>query len=119
MDHTISHIEIPSPDIQKAIVFYTKVFGWKVEMMSGNTYAVYRIGETWVSGGFDASTKPAGENVGPGIVINVGDIPAKLEDIKNAGGKVVMEKTEIPGGHGFYARFQDTNGNYMQVYSKT
>jgi predicted enzyme related to lactoylglutathione lyase len=48
----------------------------------------------------------------------VEDIPAKLEEIKEAGGKVIQGKTEIEGGYGFYARFQDTNGNHLQIHSR-
>lgn len=117
MDHTITHIEIPAPDMDKAIKFYSDVFGWKADLMPDGTYAMFSIGDTKTGGGFDSSTKPAKEKTGPGLVINVEDIPAKLADIKKAGGKIVQEKTEIAGGYGFYARFQDTNGNHLQIYS--
>ena len=116
--HTITHIEIPAPDIDKAKDFYSKVFGWQVEVMPDKTYAMFRIGDSNSGGGFDTSTKPAAEKVGPGIVIDVEDINSKLEEIKNAGGKVIQEKTEIPGGYGFYARFQDSNGNHLQIHSR-
>lgn len=116
--NTITHIEIPAPNLKKAIDFYSKVFGWKAEIMPDKTYAMFRIGNSKSGGGFDTSTKPAKEKTGPGIVINVEDIPSKIMKIKKAGGKVVQDKTEIPGGYGFYARFQDTNGNHLQIYSE-
>ncbi|HSP86600.1 MAG TPA: VOC family protein [Ignavibacteriaceae bacterium] len=116
--HTITHIEIPSPDLQKSLDFYSKVFGWKTQVMPDNTYAMFIIGNSGTGGGFDTSTKPAQDKYGPGLVINVDDINSKLEEIKKAGGKVIQEKTEIPGGYGFYARFQDTNGNYLQIHSR-
>jgi predicted enzyme related to lactoylglutathione lyase len=117
--HTITHIEIPAPNLQKAINFYSNVFGWETEVLPDKTYAVFRIGGSQSGGGFDTSTKPAPENVGPGLVINVVDILAKLDEIKSAGGKIVQKKTEIPGGYGFYARFVDPNGNYMQIHSRS
>jgi len=117
MDHVITHIEIPAPDMKGITDFYTKVFGWQI--MYDENYSLFRIGNTNTGGGFDASAKPAADKTGPGLVINVEDIPAKLEEIKAAGGKVVMEKTEIAGGHGFYAKFTDCCGNPMQVWSKT
>ncbi|HLG03300.1 MAG TPA: VOC family protein [Bacteroidia bacterium] len=117
MEHTITHIEIPAPDLKKAAEFYSKVFGWKVDILPDNNYAMYRMTEN-SGGGFDASAKPAVEGTGPGLVINVDNIPSKLNEIKSAGGKVVMDKTEIPGGFGFFARFLDPNGNYMQLHSQ-
>jgi predicted enzyme related to lactoylglutathione lyase len=115
--HTITHIEIPAPDMEKAKKFYSEVFGWSVEVMPDGTYAIFSVGDTNTGGGFDASIKPAPEKSGPGLVINVEDIPEKLEEIIKAGGKVIQNKTEIQGGYGFYARFQDTNGNHMQIHS--
>jgi hypothetical protein len=116
--NTITHIEIPAPDLQKIMDFYSKVFKWEVEKMPDETYAMFRIGDTGTGGGFDTSIKPAGEKVGPGIVIDVENISLKLEEIEKAGGKVIRSKTEIPGGYGFYARFQDNSGNYLQIHSK-
>jgi len=115
--HTITHIEIPAPDMMKAKKFYSEVFGWNVEIMPDGNYAIFSVGDTKTGGGFDASTKPAEGKTGPGLVINVEDIPAKLEEIKKAGGKVIQGKTEIEGGYGFYACFQDTNGNHLQIHS--
>lgn len=117
MANLINHIEIPSPDINKAIEFYSKVFGWETQLMPDGKYAVFKTTEG-AGGGFDTNTTPAAEKTGPGIVINVDDINPMLEKIKAAGGKVFQEKTDIGGGYGFYARFIDPNGNHMQIYSK-
>ncbi|HEY3250948.1 MAG TPA: VOC family protein [Ignavibacteria bacterium] len=116
MDNTITHIEIPANNMKGITNFYSKVFGWQI--IFDERYSLFRIGKSNTGGGFDAALKPAAEKTGPGLVINVEDIPAKLEDIKAAGGKVVQEKTEIGGGHGFYARFTDCCGNPMQVWAK-
>jgi predicted enzyme related to lactoylglutathione lyase len=116
MSHTITHIEIPSPDMKKSIDFYSGVFGWETEVMPDGKYAMFKTGEK-SGGGFDSATKPAAQGVGPGLVINVEDIDATLEKIKNAGGKVVQEKTVIEGGWGSYARFTDLNENHLQIHS--
>jgi len=62
--------------------------------------------------------KPALENCGSQIVIDVEDIEQTLENIKASGGSITKVKTEIDGGHGFYACFRDPNGNYLQVHSR-
>lgn len=69
--HTIIHIENPAPDLQKAMDFYSRVFGWEAEITPGIAYALFRIGDIRTGGGFDASLKPANEKTGPGLIINV------------------------------------------------
>lgn len=118
-NNTITHIEIPAPDLMKAISFYSKVFNWHIEIIAEYSYAYFRIGETNTGGAFDASLKPAEETVGLQIVVDVGDIEQTLDDIKKAGGTITKTKTEIAGGHGYYASFQDPNGNHLQIHSRT
>ncbi len=62
--------------------------------------------------------KPAEEKYGSQITIDVNDIQQTLNDIKTAGGSITKSKTEIDGGHGFYACFQDSNGNHLQIHSR-
>lgn len=113
MKSPFCHIEIPAPSIQKAEQFYTSVFGWEVQIF-GNEYALFKDG--LVGGGFDASTKVS--EGGIGLYISVENIPAKLSEIENAGGIIIKSKTEIEGGHGFYASFKDPNGNILSIWSK-
>ena len=108
------HIEIPAPDMKKASDFYSKVFGWEVEIFPDNSYGFFKDG--LIGGGFDPTEPP--QTSGINLVIEVDDIPAKLEEIVAAGGKVTKEKTEIGGGYGFYASFLDTNGNRLSIWCK-
>jgi uncharacterized protein len=116
--HTITHIEIPAPDFTAAVEFYTNVFNWEVELITVDHYAFFRIGNTGSGGGLDASLMPAPERTGPQLVIDTNDIEAMLSKIESNGGIIIQEKTEIPGGHGFYAVFNDPNGNYLQLHSR-
>lgn len=115
--HTITHIEIPAPDLQKAIHFYSTIFKWNIQVVRDGFYAFFMIGDTHSGGGFDASLKPAPEKSGVQIVIDVNDIPETLQKIKELGGSVTQQKTEIGSGHGYYASFMDPNGNYLQLHS--
>ena len=117
-NNTITHIEIPAPNLEKAISFYSELFNWKIEIMVENSYAYFIIGDTNSGGGLDASLKPAQENCGPQIVVDVENIEETLNKIQVLGGIVTKPKTEIDGGHGFYACFKDPNGNYLQVHSR-
>jgi uncharacterized protein len=116
--HTITHIEIPAPDLEKAISFYSALFNWQIEMQPQGDYAFFRIAGTESGGGLDASLQPSAEKYGVQITIDVEDINEKLAEIKRLGGRIVLEKTAIPGGHGFYACFGDPNGNYLQLHSR-
>lgn len=116
--HTISHIEIPAPDFNKAIEFYKNVFGWGIELVTVDHYAFFTIGNTGKGGSFDSSLMPAAEKTGPQLVIDVENIDCKLKDIEKNGGNIITSKTEIPGGHGYYAVFLDPNRNYMQLHSR-
>lgn len=116
-DNTITHIEIPAPDLQKAIDFYSKVFNWEIQIVQPGVYAFFRIGKTNSGGGFDTSLKPAAERYGPQITVDVENIEAALQKIAENGGVITLPKTEIGEGHGFYACFRDTNGNYLQVHA--
>ena len=42
---------------------------------------------------------------------------ASFEKIVNNKGKIVQEKTEIGGGYGFYAIFEDSFGNILGLWS--
>jgi uncharacterized protein len=116
MEHTITHIEIPAPDLDKAAEFYSKVFRWEIKPVEKG-YSFFMISAN-SGGGLDASLKPAEKNCGPQIVIDTDDITGKLKEIEEAGGKIIMGKTEIAGGHGFHAVFCDPNGNYLQLHSR-
>lgn len=112
----IVHIEIPAPDLDKASEFYTKVFGWKVQMMPEMNYALWSPGDEGVGGGF-SKNYPINTD---GILIHIGveDIEAKLAEIEDAGGKTVTSKTKISDEYGFYAEFTDISGNKMGLWSE-
>lgn len=116
--HTITHVEIPAPDLNKAIEFYSKIFGWGIELVTADHYAFFTIGNTGSGGALDASLMPAPEQTGPQLTIDVENIDLTLEKIKAMGGSIALDKTEIPGGHGFYAVFTDPNHNFLQLHSR-
>jgi len=113
----IVHIEIPAPDLEKAKEFYSKVFGWKVDMEPEMDYAVWSPpDEDAVGGGFSKSAKPSTE--GALLHIGVDDIGAKLREIEAAGGKTVTPKTKISDEWGYYAEFLDVFGNKLGLWSE-
>lgn len=113
----IVHIEIPAPDLDKAAEFYSKVFGWKVEMEPEMDYATWSPpDEDAIGGGFSRQAKPSTD--GALLHIGVEDIEAKLSEIEAAGGKTVTTKTKISDEYGYYAEFTDVFGNKLALWSK-
>lgn len=109
----IVHLEIPAPNMKKALKFYSAVFGWEVENAPKQPYCMFKDGA--VGGGFDGEAKPSKK--GNVLVMFAPDINAKLKEIAKAGGKVLKKRTKIEGGHGYYAYFRDPNGNKLGLWS--
>jgi len=116
MGNKIVHIEFPAGDPAGAGEFYKQHFGWELTPM-GEGYTLFDPGDGGVGGGF---SKPEGPS--PNWVvcyIQVDDIEVKLAELVAAGGEQLLAKTEIGGGHGFYALFKDPQGNIAGLWSKT
>jgi predicted enzyme related to lactoylglutathione lyase len=113
----IVHIEIPAPDLAKAAEFYSKVFGWKVDMMPEMDYALWSPADQEGVGGGFSKTYPINKD---GILVHIGvdDIEAKLAEIEAAGGKTITPKTKISDEYGYFAEFADISGNKMALWSK-
>jgi predicted enzyme related to lactoylglutathione lyase len=110
----IVHIEIPSGDVKKSSDFYRKLFGWEITRDEKMNYTMWepRIGP---GGGFSQ----LGENVKVGdilIYIDSEDIDADLRKVVELGGKVLNQKSEIPG-IGWFGIFSDPTGNMIALYT--
>ena len=106
----IVHFEIPAENPERAVEFYEKVFGWKIEKWDGAI-------NYWLV--------TAGEDEEPGIngaihgnenfraVVNtiaMDSVDEILEKVVQAGGKVLIPKGAV-AGLGYVAFAEDTEGN--------
>jgi predicted enzyme related to lactoylglutathione lyase len=110
----VVHFEIPADDPERAIEFYRRVFGWKIDKWEGPfDYWLVRTGEDDKMGINGAiMTKEMGEMVRNTIAVDSFDEFAKK--IETEGGKLLTEKMDIPGV-GTMALFQDTEGNISGI----
>src|SRR4051794_23930628 len=114
MTHTINWFEIPTTDLKRATRFYEDVLGvsLKHEHFAGTDMhmAVFEGEQESVRGALiaDGRRKPVAD--GALVYLNARDLDASLARIANAGGSVVMPKTDI-GAPGFIALVRDTEGN--------
>jgi len=110
----VIHFEIPADNPQRAIKFYSSVFGWKIEKTS--MPMDYWLATTGGNDkpGINGAIMPRGKE---GCVINTIDVPSidKFTDlIKKNDGKILQPKMPIPG-IGYFSYFQDTEGNKLGI----
>ncbi len=108
------HIIIPVKDYRRSKVFFERVFGWRVEALTGtNTMDILPP-----SGKGPSAELNSEEVVIPSIYTS--DIDRKLELIEEHGGKVIRRRTPIGEAprYGYYALFEDPCGNKMTLYQK-
>ena len=121
MDHTVIHFEIPATDIQKAINFYTELFGWKIEKTPGMEYYIVttvpmdekgNLLRPGVNGGLYKKEQPQQQSLNYIYVESVEEYSKKVTAL---GGQIVVAKTEIPG-MGWFAIAKDPDGNVFGLF---
>jgi predicted enzyme related to lactoylglutathione lyase len=111
----IVHVEIPSANVESAARFYQDLFGWKIQPVPEMNYTMWEAGNGDEYGGFPlvSDDNPAGQVL---IYIDSDDIDADLKNVQKLGGKVLTQKTEIPG-MGWFGIFIDPTGNVLGLYT--
>lgn len=111
--NTICYVEWWSTDFERTKSFFEGLFGWKFEM-SGEEYMFFSTPEGGPGGGFH-KCRDLNPGVSARVYIHVDDVNAYVEKVKELGGKIVNEKTEIPE-MGWYADFKDPDGNIIGLW---
>jgi predicted enzyme related to lactoylglutathione lyase len=111
--HTIDYIEFPVRDMAEAKRFYAAAFGWQFNDY-GPDYAGIRRGdgEGEVGGLRKVDTVQPG---GPLIVLYSNDLVASQAAVLAAGGRILVEPFDFPGGRRF--EFSDPSGNALAVWT--
>jgi predicted enzyme related to lactoylglutathione lyase len=118
MGRPVVHWELWSKDPQKVSDFYSTVFGWKINHIPEMNY---RTVETGSEGGINGGIMTPQEGPWPGnmsFYIDVDDLEAYNAKIIAAGGKVIVERMEIPGV-GAFALFEDPDGRVLGTWLQT
>ena len=116
MANHICHFEFMCNDVAKTKEFYGKVFDWKFEETSSPMpYTMVRTGQA-PEGGVMAKP-PEAPHPSLNIYFLVDDVSATLEKATQAGGTVVVPKTDIPqiGAFGFFC---DPDGIVVGVFQE-
>ena len=110
----IDYVEIPSRDIEATKAFFTSAFGWSFVDYGPKYVAIENAG---VDGGFyksDSVSSP--ENGSVLVVLYSTELETTVAKVTAAGGTVVRDIFDFPGGRRFH--FTDPNGNEYAVWSE-
>jgi predicted enzyme related to lactoylglutathione lyase len=109
-------VELATSDTTSASEFYSKLFGWQVEVSPDPQYGGYGIAKL---GGVDAAgITPKQSTEAPnawGLYIGADDVDAIADRVKSAGGTVVAAPFDV-GDQGRMAVFQDPAGAFISVW---
>lgn len=110
--HGIDYIEFAVTDMAESKRFYHEAFGWEFNDY-GSDYAGIRK-EGGEAGGFRLD--PAVTTGGPLVILYSADLEATLAKVRAAGGTIVTDPFEFPGGRRFH--FTDPSGNELAVWAE-
>jgi uncharacterized protein len=134
---TIVHFEVPSDNLERTKRFYTELFGWKMEKMQGMGQREYWTFSTSSSDrGGGGNNSNGGDGSGSGteqrtisggmmerqmpqepimVYIGVDSVTEYSNKVERLGGKVIKQKTEVPG-YGWFAICTDTENNGFALW---
>jgi predicted enzyme related to lactoylglutathione lyase len=111
----VVHFEIDARKPEKAITFYEKVFGWKIEKWKGPVeYWMIATGkekEPGINGGLSKRTEAEPSTVN---TIDVPSVDKYTKKVEENGGKIIRPKRAVPGV-GWMAYFKDPEGNVWGI----
>ncbi len=116
----IGWFEIHVHDFEKAKEFYGKLFNWEFKLSQGSKSHYWNIftGEGSVGGGFMKKEKPEQDGHSVILYVETDDIEATLKKASELGGKIHTPKTLINENAGYFALFNDNDGNLLGLWSK-
>ncbi len=118
-NNAVTWFEIPTTDFERATNFYEIVLDIKLRAWPGaEPCSLFPAQEGGVTGCIvhRPSQKPAAD--GSLVYLNAdGKLDASLKRAEKLGANIFVPRTEIPGGFGYYACLQDSEGNHVGLHS--
>jgi predicted enzyme related to lactoylglutathione lyase len=118
--NAITWFEIPTTDFSRATTFYEAMLDKKLIPFPGDEpCSMFPHGDDGISGALVKRDNHDPCNNGSMVYLNVdGQLDATLERVARLNAKVLVPRTQIPGGFGFYACVCDTEGNHVGLHSR-
>jgi predicted enzyme related to lactoylglutathione lyase len=112
------HFEIPAENPERAMQFYSSIFGWKFNKWDGPmdywVISTGQPGEPGIDGGLMPRRDPNQPCVNTVAVANVDE---SLKAVAGAGGVCVVPKMAVPGV-GWLAYCKDTEGHIFGIMQR-
>ena len=118
----IQNFQIPVEDFNRALRFYNHLMNYELETLEYQEASLAFFAcesKQGVSGSLIKSDGLKPSTTGTMVYLQAGnDLQPYLDRAKAAGGTVFMEKTLLGPNMGFFAIFDDCEGNRVGLYSK-
>lgn len=122
MTNSINWFEIPVLNFDRAKEFYSRIYNYE---MTETTMNALRMGflpmdrdSQGVGGAIVQGNGFIPSSLGVKIYLNGGnDLQQVLDRVIAAGGEVITHKTKINDEIGYYAVFEDPEGNHISLHS--
>jgi predicted enzyme related to lactoylglutathione lyase len=122
MANAVNWFEIPVKDIEEAKKFYGNVFG--VEFMQREFFGTQMAFSPMdmeapnISGALVQGETYEPSQAGSLVYFTCEDVNIQIEKIKENGGTIVNEKTDLGENMGFIGHFIDPHGNRVGLHSE-
>ncbi len=110
----IAHIEFKSANFARTSEFYAKLFDWQMEQNASASYMKLAGGDGPSAGWFRADLV---QSPGPVAYLPVDDLEAKLAEVEQAGGRILVRNLPFAGG-GEIGLFADPDGNVLGLWQR-
>ena len=122
MENHFWGVRYQTTDVSRAVAFYTKQLGFKLEHQQGQAFAkVSNDGlDIFLSGHGASGSRPMpdGRSQTPGgwnrVVLRVEDLPARVDELKKAGVPLRNQIETGPGGS--QIQIEDPDGNPIELF---
>ena len=118
--NAITWFEIPTTDFSRASGFYESLLATKLSPYPGpEPCSMFPSDDSGVGGCIvlRPQHKPAAD--GTLVYLNVdGALDATLDRARTLNSTILVPRTQIPGGFGFYACITDSEGNHIGLHSR-
>ncbi|ANM30409.1 glyoxalase [Acidobacteria bacterium Mor1] len=111
--HGLDYIEFSVTDMAEAQRFYGAAFGWEFTDYGPEYAGIRKLDGDGEVGGFRLVDRVIAGS--PLAVLYSEDLEASLRAVLEAGGTIVVEPFDFPGGRRF--QFRDPGGNELGVWS--
>ena len=114
----ISYLDFSAEDPERAVNFYSKIFGWQINKWDGPMeFWEIKTGEPnelGIVGGLSKRDR-IGQWMTP--FINVSSVEQYIAKIEAGGGRIIQPKVAIPG-IGYTILFKDTESNTIGLFEE-